>query len=249
MPESILFPALGALILTVTLLRAKTARAATTDTLKTSEGPLTIGLIGHGSLYFEWSGAVIQVDPYSKAGDYGALPKADMVLITHEHQDHLDPEALVQTLKPGAHVIANTAAAARTPQAALLKNGETLTLPGIAILAVPAYNMTHKRPDGEFYHPKGVGNGYVLTFGDKRVYVAGDTEDIPEMAALAGVDVAFIPVNLPYTMTPEMAAHAAQLLKAKILYPYHTGDTDMAKLNALLKKEAPGTDIRIRPMR
>jgi len=247
--KSTLFLSLAILVVTVALPGARAALAAEIDTLKTSEGPLTIGVVGHGSVYFQFKNLVIQVDPYSAVGDYSALPKADMVLITHEHYDHLDLKALALTTKLGAPVVGNAGVGAQIAGAKIMKNGEKLTIQGIAIEAVPAYNMAHKRPDGEFYHPKGVGNGYILTFGDKRVYVAGDTEDIPEMAALAGIDVAFIPVNLPYTMDLEMAAHAAKLLKAKVLYPYHTGDTDMAKLGALLKQAAPDTDTRIRPMR
>lgn len=224
------------------------ASAVTTDRMATSDGELVIGFVGHGSVFFEYKGKVIQVDPWSKVGDYAALPKADLVLITHEHRDHLDPEALALTAKPGAPVVANANAGAQVKGAKVVKNGDKFTEQGFAIEAVPAYNRVHKRPEGEFYHPKGVGNGYVITFGDKKVYVAGDTEDIPEMAALAGVDVAFIPVNLPYTMTPEMAVEAAKLLKPGILYPYHTGETDMAKLEAMLKA-VPGVDVRIRPMR
>lgn len=224
------------------------AGAVVTDRIATSGGDLVIGLVGHGSVYFEYQGKVIQVDPWSKAGDYAALPKADLVLITHEHQDHLDKAALALTAKPGAPVVANANAGTQVPGSKVVKNGDTFTELGLTIAAVPAYNQVHKRPSGEFFHPKGVGNGYVIAFGDKKVYVAGDTEDIPEMAALAGVDVAFIPVNLPYTMTPEMAVNAARLLKPGILYPYHTGDTDMAGLEGMLKT-VPGVDVRIRPMR
>lgn len=227
---------------------ARATLAAATDQLPTSGGPLTIGFVGHGSIWFEYKGKVIQVDPYSKVGDYAALPKADLVLITHAHRDHLDPDALALTLKPGAPVIANATAGEKVPGSQILANGGKTEALGVAIEAVPAYNLVHKRPEGQFFHPKGEGNGYVLTFGDKKVYVGGDTEDIPEMAALAGVDVAFIPVNLPYTMSPGMAVNAARMLKAKVLYPYHTGETDMAALEAMLK-EVPGTEVRIRPMK
>jgi len=227
---------------------ARAAQAAATDQIPTSGGPLTIGFVGHGSIWFEYQGKVIQVDPYSKVGDYAALPKGDLVLITHGHRDHLDADALALAGKPGAKVIASSAVEGKVPGAVILKNGDKTEALGIAIEAVPAYNLVHKRPEGAPFHPKGEGNGYVLTFGDKKVYVGGDTEDVPEMANLAGVDVAFIPVNLPYTMTPEMAVHAAKMLKAKILYPYHTGETDMVKLEAMLK-EAPGTEVRIRPMK
>ena len=129
----------------------------------------------------------------------------------------------------------------------VLENGQQTTALGIPIEAVPAYNLVHKRPDGSPFHPKGRGNGYVLTFGDTRVYVAGDTEDIPEMAALKNIAIAFLPMNLPYTMTPEMVADAARMVRPKILYPYHTTDTDTSRLQPLLKDEK-GIEIRIRRM-
>jgi len=128
-----------------------------------------------------------------------------------------------------------------------MKNGETKTVKGLKIEAVPAYNIVHKRSSGEPYHPKDKHNGYVITFGDKRVYVAGDTENIPEMKELKNIDVAFLPMNLPYTMDPEMAAKAAKSFKPKILYPYHYGDTDPTKLVELLKDEED-IEVRIREL-
>ena len=128
-----------------------------------------------------------------------------------------------------------------------MKNGEVQTIQGIKIEAVPAYNIVHKRDNGQPFHPQGVGNGYILTFGDKRVYVAGDTENIPEMKTIQGVDVAFLPMDLPYTMTPEMVADAAKVFKPKILYPYHYGDTNTSKLMELLKDEQE-IEVRIRKM-
>ena len=128
-----------------------------------------------------------------------------------------------------------------------MKNGDIKTVLGIKVEAVPAYNLVHKRDNGQFFHPRGIGNGYVLTFGDKRIYVAGDTENIPEMKALQVIDCAFLPMNLPYTMTPEMVADAAKAFKPKILYPYHYGDTDPTKLMELLK-DTPNIEVRIRPM-
>jgi L-ascorbate metabolism protein UlaG (beta-lactamase superfamily) len=130
----------------------------------------------------------------------------------------------------------------------VLRNGETRTLRGIPVEAVPAYNLVQKRPDGTPFHPKGEGNGYVLTFGDTRVFVAGDTEGTPEMKALKGITIAFLPMNLPYTMTPEQVADAARAFRPKILYPYHFGDTDPARLTALLKDEA-GIELRVRRMK
>ena len=129
-----------------------------------------------------------------------------------------------------------------------MTNGDVRNMMGINIEAVPAYNVVHKRDSGEPFHPKGIGNGYVLTFGDKRVYVAGDTEDIPEMKALKGIDVACLPMNLPYTMTPEMVADAARAFRPKVLYPYHYGEADTAQLVELLKDE-PDIEVRIRRMK
>ena len=125
----------------------------------------------------------------------------------------------------------------------MIANGEKTTVKGILVEAVPAYNIQHKRENGGPFHPKGNGNGYVLTFGDKRVYITGDTENTPDMKALKNIDIAFLPMNLPYTMTPEMVADAAQVFKPKILYPYHYGDTDPQKLVKLLAAEK---DIKVR---
>ena len=128
-----------------------------------------------------------------------------------------------------------------------MKNGDIRIVKGLTIEAVPAYNLVHKRDNGQPFHPKGQGNGYVITFGDKRVYIAGDTENTPEMKALEAIDCAFLPMNLPYTMTPEMVADAAKAFKPKILYPYHYGKTDPAELVDLLKDEKD-IEVRIRKM-
>jgi L-ascorbate metabolism protein UlaG (beta-lactamase superfamily) len=129
----------------------------------------------------------------------------------------------------------------------VMNNGDVHTVRGLEIEAVPAYNRVHKRPDGRPFHPKGAGNGYVITFGDVRVYVAGDTEDIPEMSELRDIDVAFLPMNLPYTMTPEMVAAAARVIRPKVLYPYHYGDTDTQRLVSLLGSE-PDIEVRVRDL-
>jgi L-ascorbate metabolism protein UlaG (beta-lactamase superfamily) len=130
----------------------------------------------------------------------------------------------------------------------VMNNGDTKSIEGLKIEAVPAYNIIHKRDTGQPFHPKGIGNGYIITFGDKRVYVAGDTENIPEMKELKGIDIAFLPMNLPYTMTPEMVADAAKAFKPRILYPYHYGDTDTSKLLDLLKSTKE-IEVRIRKMK
>jgi L-ascorbate metabolism protein UlaG (beta-lactamase superfamily) len=129
-----------------------------------------------------------------------------------------------------------------------MNNGDVKTVEGLKIEAVPAYNIVHKRDTGQPFHPKGIGNGYIITFGGKRVYVAGDTENTPEMKSLKNIDIAFLPMNIPYTMTPEMVADAAKAFKPKILYPYHFGETDTSKLVSLLK-ETPEIEVRIRKMK
>ena len=217
------------------------------DIIKTSAGDLAITFIGHGSLMLNFGGKVIHVDPYSQLTDYGKLPKADLILVAHDHPDHLDPVALQSVRTKDTMVILTEGCAEKVAGGISMKNGDVQTVMGIKIEAVPAYNLLHKRPDGQLFHPRGFGNGYVLTFGDKRIYVAGDTENIPEMKSLAGIDYAFLPMNLPYTMTPEMAADAAKMFRPKVLYPYHYGETDPSLLAALLK-DSPDIEVRIRKM-
>lgn len=217
------------------------------DLIETSAGDLEITFVGHGSLFFTFAGRVIHVDPVTREADYTQMPKADLVLITHEHGDHLDPKAVAAIRKKDTMVVLPPACAAAIDGSTVMKNGEAAKVLGLEIEALPAYNVLHKRPTGEPFHPRGVGNGYVVTFGDIRVYLAGDTEDSPEMRALKGIDVAFLPMNLPYTMTPDMVADAAKAFRPRILYPYHFGKTDTSKLVALLKDEG-GIDLRIRKM-
>jgi len=219
-----------------------------TDTIATSKGDLRITFIGHGTLMFEFGGLVIHVDPVGRYADYSKLPKADVILVTHEHGDHLDKEAIKTITKEGTVLVLTAACASRVQEGVVMRNGDAKTVKGLRIEAVPAYNIVHMRRGGAPFHPKGVGNGYVITFGRTRVYVAGDTENIPEMARLAGVDCAFLPMNLPYTMSPEMVADAVRMLKPKILYPYHFGDTDTSKLVELLKG-VKDVEVRVRKMR
>jgi len=219
-----------------------------TDVIKTSAGDLKITFIGHGTLMFEFGGKVIHVDPWTKLADYGTLPKANLVLVTHEHQDHLDLGALKKVRSDKTPCVLTEICTKKVEGGTVMHNGDTKTVEGIKIEAVPAYNLVHKRDNGQPFHPKGQGNGYILTFGDKRVYVAGDTENTPEMKALKEIDIAFLPMNLPYTMTPEMVADAAKAFKPKILYPYHTGETDLGKITDLMK-DAPAIEVRIRKMK
>ncbi len=218
-----------------------------TDILPTSVGDLAITFLGHASLRMVFDRKNIFVDPFGQVADYSTLPKADLVLVTHEHLDHLDPQALAAIRTAGTTLVLNPAGAEKFPEGIAMHNGDVQTVAGIHIEAVPAYNLVHKRPSGVPFHPKGAGNGYVLTFGETLLYLAGDTENTPEMKALKDIDIAFLPMNLPYTMTPEMAAEAAKSFRPRILYPYHYGNTDTRKLIDLLKGET-GIEIRIRRM-
>jgi L-ascorbate metabolism protein UlaG (beta-lactamase superfamily) len=219
-----------------------------TDVIKTSAGDLKITFVGHGTLMFNFGGKVIHVDPYSALADYNIFPKADLILLTHEHRDHLDLKAL-NTVRTEKTVVVLTETCAKQVQGGIvMMNGDVKTVEGLKIEAVPAYNIVHKRDTGQPFHPKGAGNGYIITFGDKRVYVAGDTENVPEMKGLKNIDIAFLPMNLPYTMTPEMVAEAANAFKPKILYPYHFGETDTSKVVSLLKG-TPEIEVRIRNMK
>ena len=214
------------------------------DLFQTSKGPLEITFLGHGTLMISWNNLIIHLDPVGQYADYSKLPKADLILITHEHGDHLDPKAIEKIIKPETILILNPSSAEKLGKGQAMRNGENREVLGIGIQAVPAYNTTAGR---DRFHPKGRDNGYVLTFADKRVYIAGDTEDIPEMKALTGIDIAFLPMNQPYTMTPAQAASAAKIIKPGVLYPYHFGDTPVQELINLLKEER-GIEVRIRKL-
>ena len=218
-----------------------------TDIVKTSKGDLQIVFIGHGTLMLTFGGKVIHVDPFSRVADYSKLPQADLIFLTHEHRDHLDLKALEFLRTDKTKIILTENCAQQVKGGIIMRNGEVKTVDGLKIEAVPAYNLVHMRSEGVAFHPKGNGNGYVITFGDKRIYVAGDTENIPEMKNLKDIDYAFLPMNLPYTMTPEMVADAAKAFKPKVLYPYHYGETDPSKLVELMK-DTPEIEIRIRKM-
>ena len=236
------------LLFLIIVLSAFARKGFETDVIKTSAGDLKITFVGHGTLMFNFGGKVIHVDPFSALADYNLLPQADLILLTHEHRDHLDLKAL-NTVRTEKTVVVLTETCAKQVQGGIvMMNGDVKTVEGLKIEAMPAYNIVHKRDTGQPFHPKGVGNGYIITFGDKRVYVAGDTENVPEMKGLKNIDIAFLPMNLPYTMTPEMVAEGARAFKPKILYPYHFGETDTSKVVSLLKG-APEIEVRIRNMK
>lgn len=191
-----------------------------------------------------YNGKYIQIDPVSQYADYQSFPKADVILITHEHADHLDLQAIQAVSKNQTEVLINESGYKKLEKGNILKNGdETFILGDVKVEAVPAYNTTAGR---EMYHPRHRDNGYVLTFDGLRIYVAGDTEDIPELKELKEIDVAFLPVNQPYTMTVDQAARAARMFSPKVLYPYHYGSTAIDELPAKLK--GSGVEVRIRQM-
>jgi L-ascorbate metabolism protein UlaG (beta-lactamase superfamily) len=226
---------------------AVSARAAfEKDTITTSGGDLVITFVGHGSLMMEFDNKVIHIDPSSAAADYSDMPKADIILLTHHHGDHLDKASLMMVRTRETDVILTEKCTEKVSGGIIMDDSDTEEVKGIKIKSVPAYNLVHRRDNGQLFHPPGEGNGYILTFGDTRVYVAGDTENIPEMKKLKDIDIAFLPMNLPYTMTPEMVADAVKGFRPKILYPYHYGKTDPARIVELLKGE--GVEVRIRTM-
>ena len=217
------------------------------DMIATSAGELEITFLGHGTLMLRFDDKVYHIDPFSNVADYAQLPKADVVLITHEHFDHLDVKALASVRTEKTVVIIAEVCAPKVEGGIVMQNGDVRTLDGVKIETLPAYNIVHTRENGESFHPKGVGNGYMLSFGDTRVYIAGDTENIPEMKQLRDIGCAFLPMNVPYTMTPEMVADAALAMRPEILYPYHFSDTDTSRLVELLKAQED-IDVRIRNM-
>ncbi|MFC1660785.1 MBL fold metallo-hydrolase [Gemmatimonadota bacterium] len=217
------------------------------EAIVTSGGDLTITFIGHGTLMFRHGGKVVHVDPVGREADYAALPDADLILVTHEHGDHLDAEAIAEIRTDGTVIVVSSSCEGRVDGAQVMANGDAREVAGFHVEAVPAYNIVHMREGTQPFHPKGNGNGYIITFGDQRIYVAGDTENTPEMKALEDIDVAFLPMNLPYTMTPEMVADAARAFRPGILYPYHFGDTDPQELVELLADEE-GIEVRVRDL-
>ena len=205
-------------------------------------GEVVLTPINHGSLALSYKGFEIQVDPvgnfYGNPIDYSAFPKADLILVTHEHGDHLDPAIIAELSTEGTRVICNAASAGQLPAAEVMANGESKEINGISVKAVPAYNCTEGHTQ---FHPQGNGNGYLLSIGGLNIYIAGDTEDIPELAELKDIDVALLPANQPYTMTVEQCIKAAKTISPKVLIPYHLGETDVQAI----KDGLEGTGIKV----
>ncbi|MBO6025327.1 MAG: MBL fold metallo-hydrolase [Bacteroidales bacterium] len=217
------------------------------DTFTTKSGKtVKFHALVHASMRIEYDGKEIQIDPVTKLGektiDYAAMPKADYLFITHEHFDHFDTTAIQLLSGNNTQLITNQRCAEMLGYGTVMANGDKLQLADDIILeAVPAYNTTEGHQQ---FHPKGRDNGFVLTLDGLRIYIAADTEDIPEMAEIKDIDIAFLPCNQPYTMTVEQLVHAARMFKPKVLFPYHYGQTDVSSLPSLLKDD--GIEVRIR---
>ena len=211
------------------------------QTFETTAGPVKITPLYHASLVIEAGGKVIYVDPWERA-NYTGLPPADLILITDIHEDHMDPPVIQTVSKASTHIIAPPAVVKTVTTAKPISNGETKTWNGWTIEAIPMYNLKRGPAPGKLYHDKGRGNGYVLTYGGKRFYFSGDTENVAEVRALKNIDVAFICMNLPYTMTPNEAAEAVKAFHPKIAIPYHYLGSDLT----VFSKELQGSGVEVR---
>jgi L-ascorbate metabolism protein UlaG (beta-lactamase superfamily) len=232
-------------IFALNLLVSANISAAETEKIPAEKGDIQLTPISHASFTLEWNGKKIFIDPVGGAQRFGS--KADLILVTDIHGDHLNADTLKGVVQDKTRIVAPEAVISQLPEdlkakATKLNNGDKQELDGITVEAVPMYNLTQDRLK---YHTKGRGNGYVLTLGGKRIYISGDTEDIPEMRGLKNIDVAFVCMNLPYTMTPEQAASAVKEFKPKIVYPYHYRGSDMEKFKQVVG-ESSGTEVRLR---
>ena len=215
--------------------------AAEPQTFPTSAGPVKITPLNHASTLIEAGGKVIYLDP-AKPVDFSARPKADLIVITDIHGDHMDPDSIKAVSKGDTEIFAAPAVVQTVTTAKPIANGEKKTWQSWTIEAVPAYNLKRGPAPGKFFHDKGRGNGYVLTYGGKRFYFSGDTEGVPEVRALKNIDVAFVCMNLPYTMPPEEAADAVKAFHPKIVIPYHYRGSDLS----VFQKALEGTGIEVR---
>lgn len=226
---------------------AQNPKSEDMDTFKTPSGKtLTVHPIKHASMEIVYDGRIIQVDPVIEATppvtDYTQMAKADYILITHEHYDHLDKQAVEDLRKESTLIVTNANSAAILGEGEVMHNGDTLQIADdLTLYAVPAYNTT---PGHTQFHPKGRDNGFILVADGLRIYIAGDTEDIEEMNDVKDIDVAFLPCNQPYTMTPAQLRHAADMVHPKVLFPYHYGDTDVEAMKTAM--EGSGIEVRIR---
>ena len=214
------------------------------DEFKTKSGKtVKFHALMHACIRIEMDGKEIQIDPVAKLGDrtvdYAAMPKADYIFVTHEHGDHYDAKSIKQLTGEKTQLVMNKRCADMYGSGKVMANGDKLQLADMSVEAVPAYNYTEGHTQ---FHPKGRDNGYILTIDGLRIYIAGDTEDIPEMSKIKDIDIAFLPCNQPYTMTPDQLIRAAKVIKPKVQFPYHYGQTDLSTVPAQLKD----IDVRIR---
>jgi L-ascorbate metabolism protein UlaG (beta-lactamase superfamily) len=214
------------------------------DSIPAAGGDIRITPILHGSVQVEFGDTVIYVDPWSE-GDYSGAPRADLILVTDIHGDHLDKAMIDELSQDTTEVVVSAEVASQLGSGTVMQNGESTEVAGVLIEAVPMYNLERGPEEGKLFHEKGRGNGYIVTLGDKRIYFAGDTACIPEMRALENIDVAFVPMNLPYTMPPEEAAECVAAFKPAIVYPYHYRGSDLQIFEAALK-DVPEVEVRLR---
>jgi L-ascorbate metabolism protein UlaG (beta-lactamase superfamily) len=238
--------------LSITAPAIAAAAASQDDTVTTTAGPLVIHPVHHAGVVLTWSGKRIVADPTtfppgpnSGAADFRGPNPPDLILITHEHGDHFSVPTLTELAGPNTIIVVPQAVFGMLPpalqaKAKVMSNGQTQTHAGVSIEAVPEYNIT---PDRLQFHPKGRDNGYVLNLGGQRVYLAGDTEGTPELRALRNIDIAFVPMNLPYTQTPEAAADWVKAFKPKIVYPYHFGESNVEQFRMLV---GASSEVRLR---
>jgi L-ascorbate metabolism protein UlaG (beta-lactamase superfamily) len=235
------------LLALIGLMTVSATAAQKSDTFTTPGGKtVTINHIKHASIHIEYEGRHIYIDPVGATVEpktnVALLPKASIILVTHEHMDHFDPIALPQMWITATAFYANPTVVDKAHRGIALNNGDSIVYSSdIKIWAVPAYNTT---PGREKYHPKGRDNGYILELDGLRIYIAGDTEDIPEMAELKNIDIAFLPCNQPYTMTIDQLVKAATTIKPRVLFPYHFSETPIQQVRMHLA--GSGIDVRIR---
>lgn len=217
-----------------------------TDTFTTNKGrKVAITFIKHGTLMLQVDGKTIYIDPVKMFGtDYSQLPKADLLLVTHEHADHYDLAAIKEVSKEGTRFISNGRVAQLSGLSEAMKVGDVKPLDGITLTATAAYNTT---PDRQKFHPKGRDVGYLIDIDDLRIYVSGDTEDVPEMAQLKDVDIAFLSTNQPFTMTPQQCIKAIRMIQPRVVYPYHYSDTDLTPIVETFKSDN-NIEIRVRQL-
>lgn len=236
------------LVLATFSISTAVAQEPASDHIQTDNGTLMIHPIQHGTVAFTWNNSTVYVDPTGGAEAFEGINPPDLILITHAHGDHMNIETLQALDTDGAAMVVPQSVADELPgtfseQLIILDNGETTDQQGTSVRAVPMYNLPD---DSDSRHPKGWGNGYILTFGGKNVYISGDTEGIPEMRSLKNIHVAFVCMNLPYTMDINQASDAVLDFEPEIVYPYHHRGQDIGEFQKLVTQENDQIEVRIR---